>query len=144
MIAGLVLIVVGLLLAALAGEFGSAASIARVVGLILLALGVVLVLLDVLDESADAAGVLAVPLAHMGARIRRWLGGRQTGRIEPTEHEMEMRVVQVPSTLTLHPRTLEKYCQQRSEIESLLTPEALAKLDAAEAEASRRLIGGTR
>ena len=87
MIAGLVLIVVGLLLAALAGEFGSAASIARVVGLILLALGVVLVLLDVLDESADAAGVLAVPLAHMSARTRGLLGGRQAGRIALTRCE---------------------------------------------------------
>ena len=95
MVLGLVLIVVGLLIAALAGEFGSAARIARIVGLILLAFGVVLVLLDVFDESAEAKakswGAVAVPLAHMGARTRRWLGGRETGRIALTEHESKVR-----------------------------------------------------
>ena len=90
MVAGLVLIVVGLLIAALAGEFGTAARIARIVGLILLAFGVVLVLLDVFDESADAS---ALALGFLGAGFpSRWaLGGRQTGRIALTEAESEVR-----------------------------------------------------
>lgn len=52
-----------------------------------------------------------------------------------------MKVVTVP-TIPIHPRLIEKERQRREELERLLTPEALAKLDAAEAEASRRLIGG--
>ena len=64
MVAGVILIVIGILLALFAGEFGRFARAVQIVALLLVLVGVLLVCLDLFGDEANA-GVLALPLLGM-------------------------------------------------------------------------------
>jgi len=55
--------------------------------------------------------------------------------------EYEPKVVKVPNFLQIHPQIMERYEREQEELDRLLTPEAKARLDEAEAEMNRRLFG---
>lgn len=54
----------------------------------------------------------------------------------------ELRVVKVPSLLTLPDETIARYEAEREEALGMLTPEARARLEQAEREFDKRWIGG--